>query len=158
MIRHARLGRLLTPALPILSLPVAMIESPLRALLVSAIGTLPLAKPGVQAASRAAVALPTVTVGAEKEHRAACTHQANPQPEDHFAVNRHASWLAALDTTTISWQLKTSLDWCPESRVAILVPRRFRRRGFTLLPAFEPKYNIAQTAEDRTDDLRLRRR
>ena len=97
MIRHARVDRSLAAALAISTLPVAMIESSLGTLLVPAIGTSSLIEPGLLAADQAAIALPVITVGAEKEHRAACAAEANPQPENHFAAHRHASSLAVLD-------------------------------------------------------------
>ena len=97
MIRHARVDRSLAAALAISTLPGAMIESSLGTLLVPAIGTSSLIEPGLLAADQAAIALPVITVGAEKEHRAACAAEANPQPENHFAAHRHASSLAALD-------------------------------------------------------------
>ena len=78
MIRHAALGCLLAPTLPILTLPVAMIESSLGALLMPTIGASPLMEPGLMAAGQAAIALPAVTVRAEKEHSAAFVTQANP--------------------------------------------------------------------------------
>jgi hypothetical protein len=97
MIRHACVACSLAPPLPILTLPVPMIESSLGALLVPTIGTSSLAEPGLMAAGQAAIALPTVTVRAEKEYGAAFVTQANPQPEHRFAVNRHAPSQAALD-------------------------------------------------------------
>lgn len=97
MIRHARLERSLAAALAIGALPVAMIESPLGTLLVPAIRVPPLLDSSLLPAGQAAIALPTITPGAEKEHRATCAAQANPQPEDHFTVHRHALSLAALD-------------------------------------------------------------
>jgi hypothetical protein len=97
LIRHARFDRSLAAALAISTLPVAMIESPLGTLLVPAIGSSPLIEPGLLAAGQAAIALPVITVGAEKEYRAACAAEASSQPENHFAAHRHASSLAALD-------------------------------------------------------------
>jgi len=50
------------PSLTVLALPVAMIEPPFRALLVSAIGTPPLTPAGKLTALRAAIAVPAITV------------------------------------------------------------------------------------------------
>jgi hypothetical protein len=97
MIRHACAGCALALALPILTLPVAMIEPSLGALLMPAIGTAPLTKPGLLAAGQAAITLTTVTVRAEKEQGTAFLTQANSQPKDYFAVKRHAPSQAALD-------------------------------------------------------------
>jgi len=93
LIRHARLRAALT----ILPLPVAMIESPFRALLMSAVGAPPLLKPRLVPATEAAVALAAITVGTEKKDRAAFAAPANPSPQNRFAVNRHAHARAGLD-------------------------------------------------------------
>ena len=78
MIRHAAMRCLLAPTLPILTLPVAMIESSFGALLMPTISTSPLPQPGLLAAGQAAIALPAVAMRAEKKHRAALAAQANP--------------------------------------------------------------------------------
>jgi hypothetical protein len=67
--------------------------------LVSAIGTAPLTESGLIAAGDAAVALSAVTVRTEKENGAAFIAQANPLPQNHFAMNRHASSQAGLDNS-----------------------------------------------------------
>jgi hypothetical protein len=77
MIRHAR-RRL--PAKPILALPVAMIEPSFFAALVPPVGAAPLMETGLLSALRTAVAMPTITVRADKENRvtvlpAACALQ-----------------------------------------------------------------------------------
>jgi hypothetical protein len=97
LIRHAHLEHSLAAALAIRALPVAVIESPLGTLLVSAIGAPPLPYSGLLATDQAAIPLPAITMGAEKEHPAAFAAEANPQPQNHFAVHRHAFSLAALD-------------------------------------------------------------
>jgi hypothetical protein len=97
MIRHACVACAFAPTLPIFTLPVAMIEPPLGTLLMPAIGTASLMKPGLLAAGLAAIPLPAITVRAEKKHGAAFLAQANPQPKHYFAVNRHAPSPAALD-------------------------------------------------------------
>jgi hypothetical protein len=68
----------LVAALTIGTLPVAVIESPLGALLVPAIGAPPLPRSGLLAAGQAAIALPAITSRAEKENRTAFATQANP--------------------------------------------------------------------------------
>ena len=62
MIRHAGAGCALALALPILTLPVAMSEPSLGALLMPAIGTAPLIKPVLLAAGQAAITLTKYTV------------------------------------------------------------------------------------------------
>ena len=84
----------LAPA--IFPLAVAMIEASFQAPLVSAIGTAP-PPPGLIAAGQAAIALPAVTMGTEKENGAAFTAQANPLPQNHFVRRRHACSQAGLD-------------------------------------------------------------
>jgi hypothetical protein len=93
LIRHARLHAALT----ILPLPVAVIEPPFRALLMSAVGAPPLMEPSLAPATEAAVALTAITVGTEKKDRAAFAAAANPSPQDRFAGNRHAPSRAGLD-------------------------------------------------------------
>ena len=56
LIRHARPAG---PALPIISLPIAMIESFFRAPLVAAVGAATLLQPGLSAASGTAIAVMT---------------------------------------------------------------------------------------------------
>jgi hypothetical protein len=87
----------LRAALPILTLPVAMIKPSFRTLLVSAIGATPLVQPGTIAAGAATIALSAITVRTQKEHRAAFIAEANPQPQNHFAMTRHACSQAGLD-------------------------------------------------------------
>jgi len=86
-------------ALTVLPLPVTMIEASFQTLLVSAIGTASLVQPGLIAAGHAAIALSAITVGAEKENGTAFTAQANPLPQNHFAMRRHACSQAGLDNS-----------------------------------------------------------
>jgi len=86
LIRHARLR----PAAPILALPVAMVHPSFRAPLVAAVGAAPLLESCFRAAGEAAIALSTVTVRTDPEHRVASTAAANPLTENYFAMNRHA--------------------------------------------------------------------
>jgi len=93
LIRHARLRAALT----ILPLPVAVIESPFRALLMSAVGAPPLMKSRLVPATEAAVALTAITAGTEKKDRATFAAATNPSPQNGLAVNRHARLRAGLD-------------------------------------------------------------
>ena len=52
-------------------MPVLMIESAFRALLVAAVGATPLTKPGLRAARGAAIPLPAIAARAQQEQRAA---------------------------------------------------------------------------------------
>ena len=60
MIRHA--GLRLTAPSPVIALPVAMIELPFRALLVSSVGAPPLFDTSPRAAFGAAVPVPAIVV------------------------------------------------------------------------------------------------
>lgn len=93
MIRHARLR----PETPVLPLAVAMIFPCFRTVPVPAIGTTMLTQPRLLTAGEAAIALSAVTAGTDKEHRMAFAAQANPLPENHFALFRHARSQAGLD-------------------------------------------------------------
>ena len=81
----------------VIALPVAMIEPSFGTLLVPAIGAAPLTAAGLLAAVEAAVALSAITVGTNEEYGVARAAQANPLPENHFAMHRHACSQAGLD-------------------------------------------------------------
>jgi len=93
LIRHARLRAALT----ILPLPVAVIESPFRALLMSAVGGPPLMEPSLVPATKAAVTLTAITAATEEKDHAAFAAAANPSAQNRFAVNRHVHLRAGLD-------------------------------------------------------------
>jgi hypothetical protein len=59
-------------------LPLAVILSGLRTLLIAAVGAAPLPEPRLTAALQAAIALAAIAVGTEEKDRAAFTAQANP--------------------------------------------------------------------------------
>jgi hypothetical protein len=68
------------PAKPILALPVAVIEPAFHTALVPPVGTAPLMETGLLPAFRTAIAMPAITVRADKEdrvtvHPAACALQ-----------------------------------------------------------------------------------
>jgi hypothetical protein len=88
----------LTKAAAVFPLAVAMIELPLGALLVAAIGPPPLPAAGSLAALFAAVAMSAITVRTDEENRVAALAEASPLPQNRFAMNhRHASSHAGLD-------------------------------------------------------------
>lgn len=75
-----------------------MIELSFRALLVPAVGAPPLFETGLLATFGAAIAMPSITVRADEEHRVALPAQTHSLKENRFAVNRrHASSQAGLD-------------------------------------------------------------
>jgi hypothetical protein len=106
LIRHAGLN----PALPIMTLAVAMIQSSFRARLVSAVGCTALPSPCCRAASRAAVSLPAVTVRTNEEQHVAGAAQTEPRPQNRFAMYSHAPGVRALTTAIRSWEVRTSFD------------------------------------------------
>ena len=65
LIRHAFCA--MTAAIPLL--PVAMVQSPFRAALVTAVGGAMLAHPRLRPARRTAVALAAIATGANREQR-----------------------------------------------------------------------------------------
>jgi hypothetical protein len=75
-----------------------MIEPSFRALLVAAVGAPPLLAAGLLAALVAAVAVSAIAVRTDEENRVAALTEANPLPQNRFAMNhRHASSQAGLD-------------------------------------------------------------
>jgi hypothetical protein len=74
-----------------------VIEAAFRTLLMPAIRTAPLMKSSLVAAVQAAIALSAITMRAEIERRPAFTAQANPKPQNNFAMNRHPPSQAGLD-------------------------------------------------------------
>jgi len=99
LIRHA--GLLLTTATAVFPLAIAMIEPSLAAPLVTPVGGPPLLAAGLLAALGAAVAVSAITVRADEENRLTLLTQANPLPQNRFAMNhRHAPSQAELDNGT----------------------------------------------------------
>jgi hypothetical protein len=95
MIRHGRRGG--PPPEPIFPLPVAVIQPPFLAALVSPIGTSALPKAGLPPAVLAAIAVAAITVGADEEDGVAERRATGPEQENAFAVNRRHCNLAVLD-------------------------------------------------------------
>jgi hypothetical protein len=94
LIRHARL-RL---AAPILALPVAMVEPAFRTALVAAVGVAPLLASHFGTAGDAAIALSTITVLTDPEHRVASVATADPLTENDLAMNRQCRPMAGWTT------------------------------------------------------------
>jgi hypothetical protein len=65
--------------------------------LIPTVGTAVLMESGPVAAGEAAIALTSVTVRTEIEHRSAFAAKANPLQENQFAMSRHASSQTGLD-------------------------------------------------------------
>lgn len=106
LIRHARPAA----ALAVVLLPIPVVESAFGTLLIAAVGRPVLPASGFAAARRAAVALPTVAMCANPEHRLASLATANALPENHFSMNRHPPRQADFDNGNGSCQGRTSFD------------------------------------------------
>ena len=106
LIRHAR------PAAPFAvgTLSVPMIEPAFEAPLITTVGSTALLAPGFRAASRTAVALPSIAVRANPEHRLAPLAAANALPENHFSMSLHPPTPADFDNGNGSCQGRTSFD------------------------------------------------
>jgi hypothetical protein len=77
------------PAATIGALAVAMIKTPLDALLMPPVGGTVLPAPCLTAALRAAITLAAITTDANPEHRPAIGVAAKPKPQNNFPMNRH---------------------------------------------------------------------
>jgi len=110
LIRHAGLD---SPAIAVVPLPVAMVQSSFRALLVAAVGPASLLPAGLDLAGRAAITLAAVTVGADPEHRVAPA--ARSLSENNFAMTRHPRCQVGLDNGDRSWQGRNIFHrWLPD--------------------------------------------
>jgi hypothetical protein len=136
-------------ALPVRTLPIAMIQPTFGALLVPAVGGAALLTPGVGTARRAAIALPPITVGTNPEHCLATLAATNALPENHFAMNRHPPTQANFDNDNGSCQGRTSLNGALLMKVAKPEPRRLN--GGVLLPPSKPQYNFSLECFDADD-------
>jgi hypothetical protein len=100
-IRHAPLGT----AFPIGALTVAVIETALRAVLMTAIGGSPLFALCWNATFRTAITLTAITGATNEEDRVASA--AYPLPKDNFVLFPHPRCQVGLDKDDGSWQGKT---------------------------------------------------
>jgi hypothetical protein len=121
-------------------LTIPVVEPAFQALLITAVGHPVLPTPGFGAARRAAIALPTIAMATNPEHRLASLAAANPLPENHFSMNRHPPRPADFDNGNGSCQGRTSLDGNPHMKVAEPEPRC--SNGGVLLPAFQATIQV----------------
>jgi hypothetical protein len=89
-------------------LAVAMVQPPLRALLMPPVGGAMLPAPHMAAALGRAVPLPAIAAHANPKHRPAIRVATKPLPENNFPVNRHPLLQAAFDNGCGSCQRKTT--------------------------------------------------
>jgi hypothetical protein len=106
LIRHARPA----VALAVGALPVPMIEPAFGTSLVPTVGRAALLAAGFGAASRAAVALPSIAMCANPEHRLAALAAANALPENHFSMSLHPPTQADFDKGSASCQGRNCFD------------------------------------------------
>jgi len=144
LIRHAWPA----PAIAVLLLPVPMVKPALWTLLVAAVGFTVLPQPGLCPASRAAIALPSITVRTNPECCLARLAATNALPENHFSMN-HPPTQADFDNGSASWQGRTSFDGGLLMKVAEPEPRCFQRRGS--LPPSKPQYKFLPECFDADD-------
>jgi hypothetical protein len=85
LIRHARRA----PPLTVLLLPIPVVESAFRTLLIAVVGRPVLLARGFNAARRTAIALSPIAMGTNPERRLAPMAAANALPENDFSMNRH---------------------------------------------------------------------
>ena len=137
LIRHARPA----PALAVLLLPVPMVESALRTLLIAAVGLTVLPPPGFQTAGHAAIALPSIAVRTNPECCLASLAATNALPENRFSMN-HPPTQADFDNGSASWQRRTSFDGGLLMKVAEPEPRCFEQRGS--LPPSTSQYKLSR--------------
>jgi hypothetical protein len=101
LIRHTFLRAQTAPAK--CPLMVSVIESPLRTLLVTAVGQAPVLAIALVATGRTAVTVPVVTVATDPKQLLA--REANPLMKNNFAMGRcHLASPAGLDNGYRSWQ------------------------------------------------------
>ena len=100
-IRHASLRT----ALSIFPLTVAMIETALRAMLMTTVSAAPLFPQGSDATPRTAITLTPITGAANNENRVASA--ASLLPKNNLAPLRHPGCQVGLDKDDRSWQGKT---------------------------------------------------
>jgi hypothetical protein len=130
-----------------------MIEPPFEAPLMTTVGSTALLAPGFGAASRTAVALASITVRANPEHRLAPLAAANALPENHFSMNRHPPTQADFDSGNGSCQGRTSLDGDLLMKVAEPEPRCFEQRGS--LPPSKPQYKFSRECFGEDDGRKI---
>ena len=94
----------LKPSIP----TVAMIQTPLNALLMTPVGGAKLPAPCLTAAIRAAIALAAIAAGANKEQISAVSVAAKPKPQNNFPMNRHPYAQTGFDNGNGSCQGKTN--------------------------------------------------
>jgi len=102
LIRHAGPD---STAVPVLPLPVAMVRPSFRTLLMAAVGRAALLLARLNSARQAAIALASVTMGTNPEHRV--TPAANPSPENNVAMIRHPRCQVGLDSSPSRDKVRT---------------------------------------------------
>ena len=118
-----------------------MVKPALWTLLVAAIGFTVLPQPGLCPTSRAAIALPSITVRTNPECCLARLAATNALPENHFSMSLHPPTPADFDNGNSSCQGRTSFDGGLLMKVAEPEPRC--SNGGVLLPPSKPQYKFS---------------
>jgi hypothetical protein len=126
-----------------------MIEPAFGTPLVPVVGGAALLAPGFRATSRTAIALPSIAVRANPEHRLAPLAAANALPENHFAMSLHPPTQADFDNGNGSCQGRTSFDGGLLMKVAEPEPRCSNGGVLYRLP--KPQYKFSLGCFDRDD-------
>ena len=137
LIRHTGFGL----ALPVVALPVPVVQPSFRAALIAAVGFTALPEPRCPAARFAAVALSAVAVRADEKLSAAIAAQTKPRAKNRFAVFHHAHSGRTLTTAIVSWQVRTIFNaWWPCHKGCQAGTPPVARRGS--IPPSQTHYNI----------------
>jgi hypothetical protein len=121
-----------------------MVQPAFQAPLVAAVGAASLLETGFVTTRETAITLPTIAVQTDPEHRVATTAAADPLPENHFAMNRHARPQTGLDNGSRSWQVRTSFNRGDLLKVAKPGPCRLQRLGPSYLPPSRRSYTFGE--------------
>jgi hypothetical protein len=123
--------------LAIVALPIAMVLSSFRALLVATVGTTPLLTTSFGLTDRAAITLPPIAAATDPKHGMALAATANPLTENNLDLTRHPRRQVGLDNGDRSWQGRSIPMDGYLMKVANRGPRRYKRRGPVLAPTFD---------------------
>lgn len=104
MIRHPGM---VSPAIPVLALPITVVLPAFGALLVATVRKTSLPSAGLRSTGHRAITLTTITVGTDPEYR--LTPAARPLPKYHLAMVGHPRRRRGLDNDDHSWQGRTIL-------------------------------------------------
>ena len=144
MIRHTSLRS----AFAIVALPVTMVFSSFGALLVATVGTTALLTASLGLTGWTAITLSPIAAATDPEHSVASAATANSLPENNLALTRHPRCQVGLDNGDRSWQGRSIPMDGYLMKVANRGPRRYKRRGPTVVPTFEDEITPRANTDD----------